>query len=149
MKKMIALVLSLVFVFGLIGCQKSTEPNDFSDYEDACMAIVQFVLDYPHEPNGISSYTLDMDEGCIKIDDMYQSDGSLTPSIEKILKKGFTYIEVNEDCMIFWEDNGFYGWLWSCDPVESLKRITESDRPYMKSKKITHKWYEVRTNGSF
>ena len=80
---------------------------------------------------------------------MYQSDGSLTPSIEKILKKGFTYIEVNEDCMIFWEDNGFYGWLWSCDPVESLKRITESDRPYMKSKKITHEWYEVRTNGSF
>ena len=149
MKKMMALVLSLVFVFGLIGCQKSTEPNDFSDYEDACMAIVQFVLDYPHEPNGISSYTLDMDEGYIKIDDTYQSDGPLTPSIEKILEKGFTYIEVNEDCMIFWEDNGFYGWLWSYNPVESLKRITESDRPYMKSQKITHEWYEVRVNGTF
>ena len=71
------------------------------------------------------------------------------PSIEKILEKGFTYIEVNKDCIIFWEDNGFYGWLWSDDPIEALKHITEGDRPYMKFQKITDEWYEVRTNGSF
>jgi len=149
MKKLIALVFALVCLLGLAGCEKKVEHDDFSDYKEDFMAVVQFVLGYDYNniiSDRISSFTIDIDEGYIKIDDSYQSMDVLMHSIERIREKGFTYIEVNEDCMIFWEDNGFYGWLWSYEPVESLKRITESERPYMKSQKITHEWYEVRVS---
>ena len=149
MKKLIALGLALVCVLGLASCEKKVEHDVFSDYKEDFMAVVQFVLGYDYNniiSDQISSFTIDIDEKYIKIDDSYQSTDVLMHSIEKIREKGFTYIEVNEDCMIFWEDNGFYGWLWSYEPVEALKRITEGERPYMKSQKITDEWYEVGAN---
>ncbi len=150
MKKIMSFVLTMLCILNLVSCKKNAVLNDFYDYEDDCMAIVQFVLGYDYPINDIiSSFTIDINDGYIKIDDSYQSAESLIPSIERIREKGFTYIEMNKDFLIFWEDNGFYGWLWSHDPVESLDRITEGDRPYMKSQKITNEWYEVRTSGSF
>lgn len=149
MKKAISFILSLICAFSLVSCQKENTSIDFENYENDCISIVQFVLDYSGELSDHASYTLDLDQETIIIDDTYQSNDFLTPSIKNIFEKGFTYIEVNKDCMIFWEDDGFYGWLWSDDPTKALERITESDRPYMKSQKITDKWYEVRTNDSF
>ena len=144
MKKAITFILSLICIFSLFGCEKENISTDFEKYENDCMSIVQFILDYSGESNkNHSSYTLDLDRETIIIDDTYRSGDALKPSIKNIFKKGFTYIEVNQDCIIFWEDDGFYGWLWSDDPTKALERIKESDRPYMKSKKITDKWYEV------
>lgn len=80
----------------------------------------------------------------IKIDDAIQSDEALSPSIKKIREKGFTYIEVAQDYMIFWEDEtGYYGVLWSDKPTEAISRIREDFRPHMKSRKLSKEWYEV------
>ena len=136
-------------LLGFLGCQKDAESHSFLDYEKDCEAVLQFVRGYFGELSTLPAYTLDMDEGYIIIDHTYQSDDSLAPSIAKLLKKGFTYMEVNPEFIIFWEDNGFYGWLFSDDAEAALKRITEKDRPYMQSRKITDQWYEVRANGSF
>ena len=152
MKKTVALVLSLVCIFGLIGCKNANEHNDFYDYEDDCNEVVQFVLGYDVSNiinDTISAFTIDINEGYIKIDDSYQSTDNLTNSIDKLREKGFTYIEVTKNYLIFWEDNGHYGWLWSNDPVGALNDMTEGDRPYIKSQKITDSWYEVRVWGSF
>ena len=40
MKKTVALVLSLVCIFGLIGCKNANEHNDFYDYEDDCNEVM-------------------------------------------------------------------------------------------------------------
>ena len=144
MKKIIALLLMLVCVFGLAGCNTKADFDNFSDYEDDFDAVIQFVLEYVHQRNSVDAFTVDIGDDNIKIDDTFQSDEALTSSIKKIREKGFTYIEVAQDYMIFWEDEtGYYGVLWSNKPTEAISNIREDSRPYMKSRKLSKEWYEV------
>lgn len=144
MKKIIALLLMLVCVSGLAGCNTKADFDNFSDYEDDFDAVVQFVLEYAHQRNAVDTFTVNIGDDHIKIDDAFQSDEALSPSIKKIREKGFTYIEVAQDYMIFWEDEtGYYGVLWSDKPTEAISSIREDFRPHMKSRKLSKEWYEV------
>lgn len=144
MKKIITLLIMLVSVFGLVGCNTKPDFDDFSDYEDDFEAVVQFVLEYVQQRNSVDTFTVNIGDDYIKIDDAFQSDEALSPSIKKIREKGFTYIEVALDYMIFWEDEtGYYGVLWSDKPTEVISSIREDSRPYMKSRKLSKEWYEV------
>ena len=144
MKKIIALLLMLVCVSGLAGCNTKADFDNFSDYEDDFDAVVQFVLEYAHQRNAVDTFTVNIGDDYIKIDDAFQSDEALSPSIKKIREKGFTYIEVAQDYMIFWEDEtGYYGVLWSDKPTEAISSIREDFRPHMKSRKLSKEWYEV------
>ena len=144
MKRTIALLLMLVSVFGLAGCNIKPDFDNFSDYEEDFEAVVRFVLEYVHQRNAVDTFIVDIGDEHIKIDDAFQSDETLSPSIKKIREKGFTYIEVAEDYMIFWEDEtGYYGVLWSGKPTEAISNIREDSRPYMKSRKLSKEFYEV------
>ena len=126
------------------GCNTKADFDNFSDYEDDFDAVVQFVLEYVHQWNSVDAFTVDIGDDNIKIDDTFQSDEALTSSIKKIREKGFTYIEVAQDYMIFWEDEtGYYGVLWAEKPTEEINSIREDSRPYMKSRKLSKEWYEV------
>lgn len=144
MKKLISFVLALFCILGLSGCNTKADFDNFSDYEDDFDAVVQFVLEYVHQRNSVDAFTVDIGDDNIKIDDTFQSDEALSPSIKKIREKGFTYIEVAQDYMIFWEDEtGYYGVLWAEKPTEEINSIREDSRPYMKSRKLSKEWYEV------
>lgn len=144
MKKLIALLLLLACVFGLAGCNTKADFDDFPDYEDDFEAVVQFVLEYVQQRDAVDTFTVNIGDGYIKLDEAIQSDEALSPSIKKIREKGFTYIEVAQDYMIFWEDEtGYYGVLWSDKPTEAISSIREDSRPYMKSRKLSKEWYEV------
>ena len=144
MKNLISFVLALFCISGLSGCNTKADFDNFSDYEDDFDAVVQFVLEYVHQRNSVDAFTVDIDDDNIKIDDTFQSDKALTSSIKKIREKGFTYIEVAQDHMIFWEDEtGYYGVLWAEKPTEEINSIREDSRPYMKSRKLSKEWYEV------
>ena len=144
MKKIIALLLMLVCVSGLAGCNTKADFDNFSDHEDDFDAVVQFVLEYAHQRNAVDTFTVNIGDYYIKIDDAFQSDEALSPSIKNIREKGFTYIEVAQDYMIFWEDEtGYYGVLWAEKPTEAISSIREDSRPYMKSRKLSKEWYEV------
>lgn len=144
MKKLISFVLALFCILGLSGCNTKVDFDDFSDYEDDFETVVQFVLEYVHQRNAVGPFTVDIGDGYIKIDEAFQSDETLSPSIKKIREKGFTYIEVARDYMIFWEDEtGYYGILRSDKPTEAISNIREDSRPYMKSRKLSKDWYEV------
>lgn len=144
MKKLVGLLLILAYVLGMAGCNTKADFDDFSDCEADFDAVVQFVLEYVHQRNAVDTFTVNISDDYIKIDDAFQSDESLNSSIKKIREKGFTYIEVAQDYMIFWEDEtGYYGVLWSNKPTEAISNIREDSRPYMKSKKLSEEWYEV------
>ena len=144
MKKLISFVLALFCIFGLSGCNTKADFDDFSDYEDDFEAVVQFVLASVRQRNSVDTFTVDIGDGYIKIDEVFQSDETLSPSIKKIREKGFTYIEVAQDYIIFWEnETGYYGVLWSDKPTEAISSIREDSRPYMKSRKLSKEWYEV------
>ena len=144
MKKLISFVLALFYILGLSGCNTKADFDNFSDYEDDFDAVVQFILEYVHQRNSVDAFTVDIGDDNIKIDDTFQSDEALSPSIKKIREKGFTYIEVAQDYMIFWEDEtSYYGVLWAEKPTEAISSIREDSRPYMKSRKLSKEWYEV------
>ena len=144
MKKIIVLLLISTFVCVLAGCNMKADFDNFSDYVDDFDAVVQFVLEYVHQRNAVATFTVDIGDDYIKIDDTFQSDEALSPTIKKIREKGFTYIEVAQDYMIFWEDEtGYYGVLWSDKPTEAISGIRETSRPYMKSRELSKEWYEV------
>lgn len=144
MKKLISFVLALFCILGLSGCNTKADFEDFPDYKDDFEAVVQFILEYVQQRNSVDTFTVNIGDGYIKIDDAFQSDEALSPSIKKIREKGFTYIEVAQDYMIFWEDEtGYYGVLWSNKPTGAISNIREDSRPYMKSRKLSKEWYEV------
>ena len=144
MKKLISFVLALFCVLGLAGCNVKADFDNFSDYEDDFEAVVQFVLEYEQQRNSVDTFTVNIGDDYIMIDDAFQSDEALSPSIKKIREKGFTYIEVAQDYMIFWEDETCYdGVLWSTKPTGAISNIREDSRPYMKSRKLSKEFYEV------
>ena len=144
MKKLISFVLALFCILGLSGCNTKVDFDDFSDYEDDFETVVQFVLEYVQQRDAVDTFTVNIGDGYIKIDEAFQSDESLSPAIKRIREKGFTYIEVAQDYMIFWEDEtGYYGVLWSGKPTEAISNIREDSRPYMKSRKLSKEFYEV------
>lgn len=144
MKKFIALLLIIACVFGLVGCNTKADFDDFSDYEEEFKAVVHFVLEYVQQRNAVDTFTVNIGDGYIKVDEAFQSDESLSPSIKKIREKCFTYIEVAQDYMIFWEDEtGYYGVLWSDKPTEAISNIRKDSRSYMKSRKLSKEFYEV------
>ena len=144
MKRILLTILAITLcLMAFSGCENSdVKFNDFSDYKNDFEAIVDYVSDFsPHTINTIiSSYTIDFYKGYIEIDSEHQSPESLNPSIKRVFDKGFTFIEVNADCMIFWYDNMSYGVLWTNAPVESLSRIRDELGSYQT---LTDGWYEV------
>ncbi len=74
MKKFISLLLMLLCVFGLVGCNTKADFDDFSDYKDDFDAVVQFVLEYVRQRNAVDTFFVDIGEDGIKIDAEFQSD---------------------------------------------------------------------------
>ena len=73
MKRTLLIILAIILCLTFFsGCANAdVKFNDFSDYKNDFEAIVDYVSDFPpHTINTIiSSYTIDLDKGFIKIDD--------------------------------------------------------------------------------
>ena len=145
MKRLWLTVLSLICGMSFIcGCGRNGTDcgfQDFVNYKDDFEAVVHYVIDFPpHTINTIiSTYTIDLDQGIIEIDNEHRSPDSLNPSIKRIFDKGFTFIEVDEEYMIFWYDNMSYGVLWTKASAESLSRLEELES----YQELSDGWYEV------
>lgn len=147
MKKVIALFLTLVFVLGMTGCQLH-QPNfkDFQEYESDFILVKNFLMDYNFDSNDEAPLIVDLNDRFLTINGEEISDSSIEDSVKAIYDKGFTYIEINDDCIIFWEDEtGYYGVLWSANPQNAIDQKKEDARPYMnmKFKKLSNEWYEI------
>ncbi len=145
MKKLIALFLTLVFVFGMTGCQLH-QPNfkDFQEYEDDFVQVKNFLMDYNFDNNDDSPLIVDLNDRFLTINGEEISDSAIEDSVKAIYDKGFAYIEIKDNCIIFWDDEtGYYGVLWAKNPRKSINRIVNDTRPGMKSRKLANEWYEI------
>ena len=145
MKKLIAFVLALVCVLGLAGCQlNQPDFDDFQEYENVFGIVKNFLVDFNITRNDATPLIVDINSQFLTIAGDEISDSTIEDSVKAIYDKGFTYIEINEGCIIFWEDEtGYYGVLWSTNPKDAINQIVKSSRPYMKSRKLSNEWYEV------
>ncbi len=147
MKKLMAFVLAIVCAFGIVGCQLSKPDfEDFQEYEDDFVMVKNFLADYNIARNDSSRLIVDIGSQFLSINGTDISDSSIEDSVKAIHDKGFTYIEMDNDYIIFWEDEtGYYGVLWSSNPKKAINQKKEDARPYMnmKSKKLSNEWYEI------
>lgn len=147
MKKLIAFILALVYVFVLAGCGfNQPDFEDFQEYEDDFVAVKNFLVDYNISRNDTSRLLVDIGSQFLSINGTDISDSSIEDSVKTIYDKGFTYIEIENDHITFWEDEtGYYGVLWSATPQKAIRQQKKDARPYMrmKSKRLSHKWYEI------
>lgn len=145
MKKFIALVLALVCVLGMTGCQlNKPDFEDFQEYEDDFVAVKNFLVDYNRSRNDTSLLIVDIGSQFLSVKGTDISDSAIEDSVKAIRDKGFTYIEIDDDYVIFWEDEtGYYGVLWSTNPKDCIKQMSKSTCPYLKSRKLTNEWYEI------
>ena len=147
MKKIVALVLAIICALGIAGCQlNKPDFEDFQEYEDDFVMVKNFLVDYNIAHNEGSQLIVDIGSQFLSINGTDISDSSIEDAVKAIHDKGFTYIEVDIDYIIFWEDEtGYYGVLWSSNPTKAISQKEEDARPYMnmKSKKLSNEWYEI------
>ena len=147
MKRIIVALLVVVFMVGLAGCQLlRPDFEDFQEYEDDFVIVKNFLVDYNIAHNDVSRLIVDIGSQFLSINGTDISDSSIEDSVKAIHDKGFTYIEMDNDYIIFWEDEtGYYGVLWSSTPKKAISQKKEDARPYMnmKSKKLSNEWYEI------
>lgn len=142
MKKYIALCMVLVCVLVMAGCHFNKPTfKDFDEYNDAFMTVRDFILDC-----GASapSYVL-LNEEILSISDSKPENATtVLNAVEKLKGKGFSYVWVEDDHLVFWEDETeYYGVLWSSNPKASIRKIEEDWYSNMKSRKLTTEWYEI------
>ena len=147
MKKLIALILMLTCLLSMVGCQlNQPDFENFQEYEADFNIIKNFLVDFNLNRNDATPLIVDLDSQFLTIAGDEISDSTIEDSVKAIYDKGFTYIEINEDCIIFWEDEtGYYGVLWSANPQNAIDQKKEDARPYMnmKFKKLSNEWYEI------
>ena len=141
----VALLLTLVCLLVLGGCRlNQPDFEDFPEHEAAFISIKNFLVDYIATRNDDSRFIVDLNGQFLTVAGEQISTNTLEKSVKAIYEKGFHYIEVTKDYMIFWEDEtGYYGVLWSASPKDSINQIVKSSRPYIKSRKLSKEWYEV------
>ena len=145
MKKLIALILMLTCFLSMIGCQlNQPDFENFQEFEADFNIINNFLVDFNLNRNDATPLIVDLNSQFLTIAGDEISDSTIEDSVKAIYDKGFTYIEINEDCIIFWEDEtGYYGVLWSANPKDTINQMVKSARPYLKSRKLANEWYEV------
>lgn len=145
MKRFLLVVLTLVLLLCTAGCLYS-QPDfkNFNEYNNDFVTVKDFVVDYYIAHKNTTTLIIDLDSQFLTIDGEEISDNTITDSVKAIYDKGFTYIEVEKNHIIFWEDEtGYYGVLWSANPQSAIRQIVKSSRPYMKSRKLSEEWFEV------
>lgn len=142
MKKRIALCLAVVCVLVLSGCHFNNPTfQDFDEYSDAFTTVRDFILDC-----GVSAPSIVyLNDDILTIsDNKPTNETTLLTAVQKLQDKGFSYVWVRDDHLIFWEDETkYYGVLWSLNPKKSIREIKEDWYSNMKSRKLTNEWYEI------
>ncbi len=141
MRKIVTMILAVTCVLGMAGCRFNKPTfGDFAGYRDTFVVLRDFILDCEDKPSVVN-----LNEEILAISgNEVQDEAALLEAVARLKDKGFSYVYVAEDYMIFWEDEtGYYGVLWSENPKAAISRIVKDDYPYMKSRKLEKEWYEV------
>ena len=142
----LAVVLVAVLSYVGLAVYRFYQPafEDFAEYEESFRIVRDYLLDADTARNDVAPYRILLNEDILAASDVQPDDPvALLKAVRILSEKGFDYVRIEENYMIFWEDEtGYYGVLCSHDPMAAIKDIKKKN-PGMKSIKITDEWYEV------
>jgi hypothetical protein len=109
-----------------------------ADFETVSNYLRSYYVDY--DCSGSATFEFvdgEIWKDCFVVSEEYAEE------IKTIQQNGFTYAWVEEDSVIFWEnETRYYGLLFSEKPKAALKSVKEW-YDELKSKKLDKNWYEI------
>ncbi len=143
MKKAISVLICMMILFSFSACASSkVKFDDFAECKQDFETTSSFLRSYYVENGCSARVVFHFQDGKILRDDAVVSD-DYSKETETILDNGFSFVWVEEDYMIFWEDETkYYGVLFSENAKSAIDSVEEW-REGIKSKKLDKNWYEI------
>lgn len=137
----IFMIATLLLSFSACALTKARFEN-FADCKGDFETVSDFLHSYYMDNAYSGSATFDFEDGKISKDGFVISE-EYVKEVKTIQENGFTYVWVEEEHIIFWQDETrYYGVLFSEDPKTALRSVKEW-YDELKSKKLDKNWYEI------
>jgi len=143
MKRVLPIVIIVVMLISFSACaSRKAKFENFADCKAVFETVSNFLRSYYVDQDYSGSATFDCGDGNIKKDGFVISE-EYAEEVKTIQQNGFTYVWVEEDHIIFWQDESkYYGVLFSEEPKTALRSVKEW-YDELKSKKLDKNWYEI------
>ena len=143
MKRVLPIVIIVIMLISLPACSLTKARfKNFADCKADFETVSDFLCSYYVDQDYSGSATFEFIDGNIWKDSLVVSE-EYAEEIRTIQQNGFTYVWVEEDHIIFWQDETkAYGVLFSENPKAALETVKEW-YDGLKSKKLDENWYEI------
>ena len=143
MKRVLPIVIIVVMLISFSACaSRKAKFENFADCKADFETVSNFLRSYYVDQDYSGSATFEFIDGNIWKDSLVVSE-EYAEEIKTIQQNGFTYVWVEEEHTIFWQDETkAYGVLFSEDPKAALRSVKEW-YDELKSKKLDKNWYEI------
>ena len=143
MKRVLPIVIIVVMLISFSACaSRKAKFENFADCKADFETVSNFLRSYYVDQDYSGSATFEFIDGNIWKDSLVVSE-EYAEEIKTIQQNGFTYVWVEEEHTIFWQDETkYYGVLFSEDPKAALRSVKEW-YDELKSKKLDKNWYEI------
>ena len=143
MKRVLPIVIIVIMLITFSACaSRKAKFENFADCKADFETVSNFLRSYYVDQDYSGSATFEFIDGNIWKDSLVVSE-EYAEEIKTIQQNGFTYVWVEEEHTIFWQDETkAYGVLFSEDPKAALRSVKEW-YDELKSKKLDKNWYEI------
>lgn len=143
MKRVLPIVIIVVMLISFSACSLTKAKfENFADCKADFETVSDFLRSYYMDYDYSGSATFDFEDGYISKDGFVISE-EYAEEVKTIQQNGFTYVWVEEEHIIFWQDESkYYGVLFSEDTKTALRSVKEW-YDELKSKKLDKNWYEI------
>lgn len=143
MKRILCVFMVAVLLLSFSACAGiKVKFENFADYKADFETVSNFLRSCYKENAYSGSATFDFEDGNILKDGVVFSE-QFVKEIQTIQQNGFSYAWVEENYIIFWEDETrYYGVLFSENPKTALNSVKQW-YDELKSKKLDKNWYEI------
>lgn len=143
MKRLISILIIIILLISFSACSLTKAKfENFADCKADFETVSNFLRSYYMDQDYSGSATFEFIDGNIWKDNLVVSE-EYAEEIKTIQQNGFTYVWVEEEHIIFWQDETrYYGVLFSEEPKTALRSVKEW-YDELKSKKLDKNWYEI------
>lgn len=143
MKRIIPILITIILLISFPSCAlKGARFENFADCKADFETVSNFLRSCYKDNAYSGSATFDFEDGNILKDGVVFSE-QFVKEIQTIQQNGFSYAWVEENYIIFWEDETrYYGVLFSENPKTALNSVKQW-YDELKSKKLDKNWYEI------
>lgn len=145
MKRVCSILLCVFMIVSFSACSNQhIDFKDFSEYKSELEEVCGFLRSYYAKNGNSDKITFYISDGKMLKNDFTEVGEELCHQIGTIDSKGFDFVWVEEESIIFWEDETkYYGVLFAEKPRVVISSMRREWYPNMQAKRLNKNWYEI------